>query len=247
VRFTKGVDKGGFFQKHYQKHFPAWLDKVELGSKTRVTYPIVDNAAGLVYMANQGSIDFHIITSRKGSLIKPDEIVFDLDPPEGKFELVRQTARLLGDLLLELGLPRFIKTTGGKGLHIVSPLDRAAGFDEVNGLCGRIAKLLSARHPDIITTEFYKKDRKGRLYFDTGRNVMGATFVTAYSLRGRPNAPVSAPIEWAELDDPAMRPDAFHLRVMRARLDKHGDPWRALRAREGSIAGAAAALRHLEG
>ena len=247
VRFTKGIDKGGFFQKHYQKHFPPWLDKVELGTKTRVVYPVVDNAAGLVYMANQGSIDFHICTNRKGSLDRPDQVVFDLDPPEGNFELVRKTALLLGELLLELGLPRFVKTTGGKGLHVVSPLDGKARYDDVNGLCQRVAKLLSTRHPEIITTEFYKKDRKGRLFFDTMRNAPGATFVTAYSLRGRPNAPVSAPIEWSEIDDPAMRPDVFHLRVMRARLDHRGDPWRALRAREGSVAGAVAALRHLEG
>ena len=246
MRYTKGIDKGGFFQKHYQKHFPAWLDKLEWDGKTTVVYPIVDDAAGLVYLANQGSIDFHICTSRKGSLHRPDEIVFDLDPPEGNFELVRQTARLLGELLLELGLPRFVKTTGGKGLHVVSPLEREAGFDGVNELCGRIATLLAKRHPDLITTEFYKKDRKGRLYFDTGRNVPGATFVTVYSLRGRPGAPVSAPIEWAELDDPAIRPETFHLRVMRERLDRVGDLWSALRAREGSVTNALQALRHLE-
>ncbi|HEV7558927.1 MAG TPA: hypothetical protein VGO00_25820, partial [Kofleriaceae bacterium] len=127
------------------------------------------------------------------------------------------------------------------------PLDGKARYAEVNDLCQRVAKLLSTRHPETITTEFYKKDRKGRLFFDTMRNAPGATFVAAYSLRGRPNAPVSAPIEWREIDDPAMRPDVFHLRVMRARLDRCGDPWRALRVREGSVAGAVAALRHLEG
>jgi bifunctional non-homologous end joining protein LigD len=245
-RFTKGVDKGGFFQKHYQKHFPAWLDKVELGTKTQVVYPIVDTAAGLVYMANQGSVAFHIWTSRRDTPFHPDLIVFDLDPPDGKLELVRQTAVYLGELLLELNLPRFLKATGGKGLHVVSPLDGTAGADEVVSLCNRIAAVMCKRHPELVTTEFYKKDRKGRLFFDTMRNAPGATFVAAYSLRGRPGAPVSAPLEWSELDDPAMRPDGFKLRDIRARLDRIGDPWRDLRAREGSIAGAAAALAHLE-
>jgi bifunctional non-homologous end joining protein LigD len=102
---------------------------------------------------------------------------------------------------------------------------------------------LCARHPDELTTEFYKKDRKGRLLLDIMRNTLGATFVAPYSLRGRPGAPVSAPIEWREVDDTALRPDGIGLRDVRARLDKHGDPWATLRAKPGSVA---AATRHLE-
>ena len=105
VRYTKGIDQGGFFQKHYQKHFPAWLDRVAAGSKTRVEYPIVDDAAGLVYLANQGAIELHVWTSRKDALDRPDMVVFDLDPPEGRFDLVRQAALLLRALFDQLGLP----------------------------------------------------------------------------------------------------------------------------------------------
>jgi bifunctional non-homologous end joining protein LigD len=239
-RFTKGIDKGGFFQKHAQKHFPAWIDRVELGSKTRVEYPICDTTAGLVYFANQGAIALHVWTSRKEAPDHPDLLVFDLDPPEGRFDLVRRAAPIIRDVLGELELPAFVKTTGGKGLHVVAPLDGVATFDEVAALSHRIASVLCARHPDLLTTEFYKKDRKGRLFLDMMRNAPGATFIAAYSLRGRPGAPVSAPIEWAELDDPALAPDGFKLRDIVGRLAR--DPWRDLRANVGSIAAAAKRL-----
>lgn len=227
-RFTKGVDKGGFFQKHWQKHYPAWLDSVELGGKTRVRYPIVDNEAGLVYLANQGGVAFHITTSRKHALDRPDLIVFDLDPPDGGFAMVREVALLLRDALDALSLRPFVKTTGSKGLHVVAPLDGASTYGDVHRLCAALATKLAAEHPSLITTEFYKKDRKGRLFFDTMRNAPGATFVAAYSLRGRPTAPVSAPVTWQEVEDDLLRPDGFTLRDVPARLDHLGDPWRDL-------------------
>jgi len=241
-RFTKGVDKGGFFQKHAQKHFPAWIERVELGSKTVVEYPLVNSAAALVYMANQGSVVFHVWTSRKDTPDHPDLIVFDLDPAEGKFDIVRVTALRLRELFGELGLTAFVKTTGGKGLHVVAPLDGRASYGEVMALCNRIAQLLVARHPDEVTLEFYKKDRKSRLYLDVMRNALGATIVAAYSVRGRPGAPVSVPIEWREVEDSKLRPDGFHLRDIQKRLETIGDPWSELRARLGSVADAEAAL-----
>lgn len=242
-RFTKSIAEGGFFQKHWQKHYPDWIDHIVIKGKTTVDYPICDTPAALVYFANQGGVAFHITTSRKETLGHPDVIVFDLDPPEGGFELVRRSARILYEVLGELGLPTFVKTTGSKGLHVVAPLDATATFDDVHVLCGSLAKQLVARHPDLLTTEFYKKDRQGRLYFDTGRNASGATFVAPYSLRGRPGAPVSAPIEWSELDDKQLRADGFRLRDMRARLASRGDPWRDLRRNPGSVRRALQRLR----
>ena len=242
VRYTKGIDQPGFFQKHYQKHYPAWLDKQELGTKTRVVYPIVDSTAGLVYLANQGSIEFHVWTSRRSVPGYPDQLVFDLDPPDGRFDLVRKTAPILRELFGQLGLPAFVKTTGSKGLHVVAPLDGRAAFGEVAALCNRIARVLCARHPDLVTSEFYKKDRKGRLFLDTMRNAPGATAIAPYSVRGRPGAPIAMPIEWNELDDPTLAPNGFRLRDIRERLARVGDPWARLRERLGSIDDADAAL-----
>lgn len=252
IRYTKGIDRGGFFQKHYQKHFPAWLDRVAAGAKTVVEYPVVDTAAGVVYMANQGSIEFHIWTSRSDALDRPDTLVFDLDPPEElppdqRFERVRRAAGQVRAVLDELGLPAFAKLTGAKGVHVIAPLDDGAGFDEVGELATRIGGLLCRRHPDDLTMEFYKKDRRGRLFLDVMRNAIGATLVAPYSLRGRPGAPVSAPIAWSELDDPELAADGIRLRDLRARLDRRGDPWQALRTRVGSAAGALRSLAAVAG
>jgi len=251
VRFTKGIDRGGFFQKHYQKHFPAWLDRVEAGGKTRVEYPIVDNPDGVVYMANQGSIEFHIWTSRRDALDRPDMLVFDLDPPDGpadvQFGLARRAAAALREVLEEIGLPAFVKVTGSKGLHVVAPVDDAARFDEASELTTAIGALLCRRRPDELTMEFYKKDRRGRLFLDVMRNAIGATLVAPYSLRGRPGAPVSAPIAWSELDDAGLSADGIRLRELRSRLDRRGDPWHGLRERLGSVTGARRALTHLAG
>jgi bifunctional non-homologous end joining protein LigD len=255
-RFTKGIEAGGFFQKHWQKHFPSWLDHIAVPGKTPVTYPICDTQAGLVYFANQGAIALHVWTSRKAKLDRsgfagarstaegrsgesiehPDLLVFDLDPPEGRFELARDAARLVRAALDELALPAFVKTTGGKGLHVVTPLDGHATFAEVAALTDAISKRLCARHPDRLTMEFYKKDRGDRLFLDTMRNAPGATFIAAYSLRGRPHAPVSAPVTWEELEDPQLRADSFTLRNLPEVLQRRGDPWRDLRVREGSVA-----------
>ena len=232
-RFTKGVEAGGFYQKHAQKHYPAWIRRVQLGMKKPVAYPICDSAAGLVYLANQGGFVFHIWTSRAAEPTKPDLLVFDLDPPDGGLADVRRVARLLHELFDELELPVFVKTTGGKGLHVCAPLDGAGTYDAAHTLCAAINALLCARHPDLVTTEFYKKDRKGRVYLDTMRNTPGATVVAPYSLRGKPAAPVSAPIAWSELD--AIEPDGVTLRDVRARLDERGDPWAQLRATPGSL------------
>jgi bifunctional non-homologous end joining protein LigD len=244
-RFTKGIDKGGFYQKHWQKHYPKWLDHGEVHGKTVVDYPIVDTPAGLVYLANQGSIAFHVFTSTKAALDRPDVVVFDLDPPDGRFDLAVRAARSVRVLLDALELPAFVKVTGSKGLHVVAPVDARDDFAAVHELCGRTAAVLCAREPDLFTVEFYKKDRKGRLFLDVMRNGLGATFVAAYSVRGRPGAPVSAPIEWDELDDPALAPDGFSLRDVPARVQKQGDPWATLRARAGSVSAALAVLDSL--
>jgi bifunctional non-homologous end joining protein LigD len=244
-RFTKGIEAGGFFQKHWQKHYPDWIDSITFGGKTVVKYPICDTQAALVYFANQGAIAMHVITSRKPALDHPDVVVFDLDPPEDGFELVRKTARLLHDVLDEVGLAAFVKTTGSKGLHVIAPLDDKATFEEVHTLCHGIAELMVRNHPDLVTTEFYKAKRGNRLYFDTGRNALGSTFVAAYSLRGKSGAPVSTPIEWNELDDKKLRSDGFTLKNVRQRLAKKGDPWRDLRKYAGSVNKALRALTKL--
>src|SRR5262249_58961923 len=135
-----------------------------------------------------------------------EEFALDLRRPARCCERFPRVARLRRDLLGALDLPAFVKTSGSKGLHIVAPLAGDAGFDEVNALGTRVAAHLCRRHPDLATTEFYKKDRGGRLFLDVMRNAPGATLIAPYSLRARAGAPVSAPIEWRGGDDRGRRP-----------------------------------------
>jgi len=234
-RFPKGLAGGGFYQKHAQNHFPAWIARVTFG-ETPVDYPICDSAAALVYFANQGTLAFHVMTSRAAAPLAPDLLVFDLDPPDGQFDAARVAALALRGLLDERRLPAFVKVTGSKGVHVVVPLAPSAPYAAVDAFGRQLSAELCARSADTLTTEFYKKARKGRLFVDTMRNEPGATFVAAYSLRGRPGAPISAPITWDELADPAMRADAITLRRLRAWLDRRGDPWAGLRRSLGTVA-----------
>lgn len=243
-RFTKGIAEGGFYQKHAPNYFPGWIERVELGGKTRVSYAVCDSPAALVYMANQGTVTFHVGTSRVDRPHHPDEIVFDLDPPEGRFDLVIASARRLRKLLERLELPAFVKTSGSKGVHIVVPLDGESSYREVSAFCDKVADYLCAEHPDLLTTEFYKQDRDGQLFFDTLRNAYGATVAAPYSLRGRAGAPVSAPIEWSELDED-LAPDGIRIADVRRRLDSRGDVWADLRKRVVSLAAARDALEEI--
>jgi bifunctional non-homologous end joining protein LigD len=241
-RFTKGLAVGGFYQKHWQKHFPPWIGRVEMGAKTRVVYPVCDDAAALVYFANQGTIAFHVGTNRKDALERPDMVVFDLDPPEDGFDLARRSAHAVRAFLTELELPSFVKTSGSKGLHVVVPTDTADGWETVASFCKLAAARLTEDHPDLLTTEFYKKDRKGRLFLDVMRNAPGATVVAPWSVRGKPGAPVSAPIAWEDLDEKGLAPDGIRLPDVRARITTRGNPWRDLRTNPGSIARAVESL-----
>lgn len=223
-RFNKGITGDGYFQKHIPKYFPGWIERVTVQATKKVTHAVCTKVADLVYMANQNSLTFHIPTCRSDRLDAPDRIIFDLDPPPDRFDLVVEAAHQIRALWDELGLTAFCKTTGSKGLHVVAPLDGSAGYSEVNRFASACAELLAARHPDTLTTEFYKKDRGERLYLDTARNHTASTAAAPYSLRARPGAPVSAPVAWDEVGGD-LAPDGITLGSIRSRIDEIGDLW----------------------
>lgn len=245
-RFNKGIAGGGYYQKHAPKYFPSWIRRTEVPAKKPILHAVCDTAAALVYIANQNALTFHVPTARADDEGCPDRIVFDLDPPPGRFDLVRRAAYILRELLDGLELPTFLKTTGSKGLHIVVPLDRSSDYRAVYRFCAASADLLCARHPELLTREFYKKDRAGRLLLDIGRNHGGATAVAAYSIRSGANAPVSVPITWSELDDPELRADGVEIGQVRARLDRVGDLWDSFEARSCSLDAARERLEALD-
>ncbi len=158
---------------------------------------------------------------------------------------VRTAALALRDLLSELGLTSWIKTSGSKGFHIVVPVDGRTPVAQVVRFADAVARLFVSRAPEMLTLEFSKADRGGRIYVDTGRNTQGATFAAAYTVRARPGAPVSAPCTWDEFEAARVHPRSFTLETMRARLKDVGDLWAGMRRQGRSLARPMAKLRRL--
>lgn len=225
-RFHRGIGEKGFFQKNVVKGFPAWLERVEVGKKDgTVHHPVVRDARGLVWMANQNSITPHVWTSRAPRVEIPDICIFDLDPSQEDEPRVRAAALFLRDLLAEFGLRSWVKTSGSKGFHIAVPLDGKATYGPVARFAHSIGELMVQRDPKNFTREFYKVDRDGRILVDTGRNEYSATFAAAYAVRARRGAPVSAPCSWSEIDDGRVGPRTFTIRNMTKRIAEVGDLW----------------------
>jgi bifunctional non-homologous end joining protein LigD len=227
-RYADGITGGGVVQKNVPRYFPDWISRAEvpkLGGGT-LCQVVGDKPATLVYLANQGCIELHVFLSAVAALDEPDQLVFDLDPPDGgHFGEVRDTALELRALLEgELGLTAYVKTTGGKGLHVHVPLRPAEDFDAVRGFAREVADLLVGRAPGRLTTEPRKESRGQRLYLDLMRNGYAQMAVAPYSVRARPGALVATPLAWDELDE-KLRPAQFTLRTVPDRISGQPDPW----------------------
>ena len=245
-RFPAGIAKKGFIQKDVSKGFPGWLERVEVPKKDGVVHhPIVTDTRSLLWLANQNSITPHVWTSRAPDLYHPDICVFDLDPSREDAAALRQGALALRDLLGELGLPSWVKTSGSKGFHIVVPLDGKADTGEVAGFAHAVGTLLVVRHPGALTQEFHKVDRGNRILVDTGRNGYSATFAAAYAVRARPGAPVSAPCTWEELESGTVHPQTFTIGNMDRRIADVGDLWADMKKGKRSLTRPLAKLRAL--
>jgi bifunctional non-homologous end joining protein LigD len=246
-RFHRGIAEKGFFQKDVKKGFPAWLERVEVPKKGgTLHHPLVTDARSLLWLANQNCITPHVWPSRVPDLWHPDLCVFDLDPLQEDDDVLRAAALALRDLLVELGLPSWVKTSGSKGFHIVVPLDGSADFGQVAGFAHAVGRILIARDPDHLTHEFVNADRGGRIYVDTDRNNYSATYAATYAVRPRPGAPVSAPCTWDEVEHAGVGPRTFTLRGMARRIEEVGDPWADLHASARSLGAAIAALRGMQ-
>jgi bifunctional non-homologous end joining protein LigD len=246
-RFPAGIGRKGFIQKDVSKGFPDWLERVEVPKKDgTVHHPLVTDTRSLMWIVNQNTITPHVWISRVPKLNHPDICVFDLDPTEKEDPRVLRAAALaLRDLLDELGLPCWVKTTGSKGFHIAVPLDGKSPIGDVAGFANAVGTLLVIRDPKHLTQEFHKADRGGRILVDTGRNGYSATHAAAYAVRPRKGAPVSAPCTWEEIESGTVSPQSFTLRNMSARVDRVGDLWADMRKRGRSLTRPIAQLRRL--
>jgi bifunctional non-homologous end joining protein LigD len=233
-RFNNGIEAGGFFQKNLARGRPDWVKSVRVGKRGgSLVHALANDAATLVWLANQNCITPHVWTARADRLERPDRMVFDLDPEgDDDFTLVRRTARELGDILRESGVEPFAMTTGSRGIHVVVALRRRYGFDKVRAAAVAVAEQLVARRPRDLTMEFYKRKRDGRLFVDVNRNAYAATSVPPYAVRPKPGAPVATPLRWEELEDRRLRAQRYTLRNV---LDREGDPWESIARAAGAL------------
>ncbi|MBK1784329.1 non-homologous end-joining DNA ligase LigD [Prauserella cavernicola] len=184
----------------------------------------VEYVRALEYLANQAIIEFHVWLSTMDSLDRPDLLVLDLDPPEGTATAeVRDVARRARDLLGELGLTPFVQATGGRGFHVVTPLDTTTDFDTARELARAVADRLAENDPERLTTAQRKDKRGDRIFLDTNRNAYGQTVIAPYSLRARPGVHVATPPDWAELG--RTEPAAYDPRRLGRRLARKADSW----------------------
>jgi bifunctional non-homologous end joining protein LigD len=243
---TKGVDC--VFMKHAKAWGPSALRRVRIREKTKVgEYLIADTAAAVVALAQMDVLEIHTWNSVCRDVERPNRLVVDLDPGEdiGWREIV-SAARLVRELLGVLDLESFVKTTGGRGLHVVIPIEPSADWAECLDFARAFARSLVRRQPDVFTEQFSKSGRQDKILIDYLRNNRTNTSIAAYSTRAKPEAPVSVPLAWTELS-PARTPDRFTVNTVPARLSRlRVDPWKEYwRTRQRIPANAVAALERM--
>lgn len=245
-RFPDGIDGEEIQQKQAPDYFPAFVKRARVRRKRggSLEQVVIENAETLVYLADQACITPHVWLSHADRLDNPDQLIFDLDPPGRDLAAVRDAARALRELLEQVGLVPFLQTTGSRGLHVVCPLDRSAGFDETRAFARTLASLLAEREPNRFTVEARKEKRRGRLYLDTARNGYAQTAVAPYAVRALPGAPVACPLDWRELS--RADPQQYTVRNLFRRLACKHDPWAEIAEQARPLRRAAKQLAELQ-
>ena len=234
-RFPDGIKTSGFYQKNVSDYFPKWISTIKLKKEDgTVEHVLCQNKATLVYMANQACITPHIWLSKKGTLRKPDKLIFDLDPPNNDFDLVIHGAKSLKKLLEKTGLVPFVMTTGSRGLHVVVPLTPETSYDTIRDFAKDVGKFLE-KTDDNLTIQTRKNKRKGRLFIDYLRNSYAQSSVAPYSIRPIENAPVATPVDWSELQKKKMNSQYYNIKNIFKRLKRKSDPWENIYSKSKSI------------
>jgi len=226
VRCPDGTKGPCFFQKHVGDYQIPGIDVAMIQDSTgRNPYIVANTAKALIGLAQMNALELHVWGSKAATLERPDTMVLDLDPdPELPWAKVVTAAELTRTLLDELGLDSLVKTTGGKGLHVVVPLERRHSWDEVKGFAQNVATHMAKTLPEQFTATVTKARRRGKIFVDYLRNTRGATAVAPYSLRARPGATVATPLSWEELSA-KIPPSAFTIATVPERIAKKKDPW----------------------
>ena len=230
VRCPTGSAAECFYQRHAGAGMPPEIRRIPLreeGSKKRADYLTIDGAKGLFSLAQFGVVEFHPWGCRTDKPERPDRLIFDIDPDEGlDWRAVVDAALEIGDHLDRAGLTAFVRTTGGKGLHVVAPVVRRHSWSELKDFSHGFVAMLARRAPGRFTASMSRTARRGRMFVDFLRNQRGATAVASYSLRARPGAPAATPVSWEELSD-IEDPRELDYASVPGRLAR-ADPWRGI-------------------
>jgi bifunctional non-homologous end joining protein LigD len=229
-RYPDGAYGKAFFQKDAPKHMPEWIATYHALVSTRessrakkwVDFPLVNDELALLWMVNMGCIDMNTWYSRVDHPDRPDFVLFDLDPtPEVPWSQTMEVALILKELLDALELASFPKTSGGKGFHVLVPIDRRATYEDTRRFAEHVSGAIARTHPKLATTEWSKARRRGVL-IDSNQNGEGKTIASVYSVRPKPNAPVSTPLAWSEVNE-RLDPAFFTMPVVLERVRDRGD------------------------
>jgi bifunctional non-homologous end joining protein LigD len=237
VRAPDGVEGEQYFQKSAPTYAPDWIATVEVPAPSAgrdVRYVVCNDAATLAWLGNQAVLEFHPAPVRVDKLDRPDLFFVDVDPPDGEFDAAVEATLLVLEVVADLGWEAGVKTTGGKGLHIVVPLERRYTATHLRKAAAMLTDLVSARRPGLVTDAFRKTKRQGRVMLDPSRNGTGATVVAPFSPRARKEGTVSFPVSPETLGD--IKPEDFTLATVPAMLNTAGvREWHALAERRFRI------------
>jgi bifunctional non-homologous end joining protein LigD len=250
-RYPHGIDGEVYFQKQVPKGAPPWIRTREFtthprgGGSRQVDFALVDSREALQWTVQMNCVDMNVWYSRVDKPQRPDYVVFDLDPPDEPdgYSMAIEVAHLIRELLDEVGLPGYVKTSGADGIHVLAPIRRRASFDDTYAFAETASRLLEQRHPGLVTTEWLKKKRAGVLV-DHRQNGAGKTIASVYSVRPKPGAPVSTPLRWEELTQD-VRPRDFTMAVVLERIAEHGDLFAPVLEEPRAFAAAASRLARL--
>lgn len=199
-RFPDGIESKGFYQKKSTDYYPNFIKKFQVTTEEGENTQVVCNSKKtLIYLANQGTVGFHPWLSKIDEIDKPDKVVFDLDPAENSFEMVKEATELTGEFLRKKNINPLLMTTGQHGFHVWYKIRRTKTFDEIRAHLKGMAQELEMLHPSIFTTSIRINQRNAKVFIDYLRNAYGQTSVCPYSLRPNPSAGIAMPITWKEL------------------------------------------------
>ncbi len=225
-RYPNGIAHEFFFQKNAGDHFPDWMrcEPIREHHPPKINhYPIAEDRASLLYLVNLGCIDQNPWMSRAGNLDHPDWMLLDLDPVDTSFDQIIDAALLVRELLNDIGLKGYPKTTGGDGMHVYVPLEATHTYEQVRGFAELLSHLAVDREPNLFTTpRSVEKRKKGRVYFDYLQIGIGKTIAAPYVVRAYDGAPVATPLDWKEVKH-GLRPTDFRLDNTIKRFERVGD------------------------